>query len=109
MASPLGRPSNRIPTADLRLPTPEKTTDPIYQMPEYRAWRESVIQRAGGRCEATTRDGRRCGRAQPRHRMFADHKHELRDGGALFDVDNGACLCGSHHTAKTAAARAARR
>jgi hypothetical protein len=41
--------------------------------------------------------------------MFADHVVEVKDGGALYDVANGKCLCGSHHSAKTAQARAARR
>ena len=40
--------------------------------------------------------------------MFADHRVELRDGGAALDPDNGQCLCGSCHTRKTLAARSAR-
>jgi hypothetical protein len=40
--------------------------------------------------------------------MFADHIVELKDGGAAFDVANGQCLCGSHHTLKTNAERARR-
>lgn len=85
-----------------------KETLPLYQTPEYRIWRETVIARAGGRCEEIV-DGKRCWKAAPRHRMFADHKVEVRDGGALFDPENGRCLCGAHHTAKTAKARAERR
>lgn len=85
-----------------------KVARPIYQTPEYRAWREAVIERAGGRCEAIE-NGQRCAKAAPLHRMFADHRIEVRDGGALHDVTNGQCLCGAHHTAKTAAARSARR
>jgi len=81
---------------------------PLYHAPEYRVWRETVIARAGGRCEEIV-DGKRCWKAAPRHRMFADHKVEVRDGGALFDPENGRCLCGAHHTAKTAKARAERR
>ena len=91
-----------------RVKAPPKVAEDIYSTPEYLAWRETVIGRAGGRCEAVD-DGRRCWKARPRFRMFADHKVELRDGGAPFDPDNGQCLCGAHHTAKTAAARAARR
>lgn len=98
-----------IPSIDFRrIPAPAKEALPIYQTPEYRAWREAVIARAGRRCEAVDR-GRRCPKAEPLHRMFADHKQELRDGGDPFDIDNGECLCGGHHTAKTARARAARR
>ena len=77
---------------------------PYYLSTEHRQWRALVIKRAHGRCEAVD-DGRRCTQAAPRHRMFADHIHEIRDGGALLDPDNGACLCGKHHTLKTAAAR----
>ena len=91
-----------------RVATLPKEALPVYQTPEYRIWRETVIARAGGRCEAIV-DGKRCVKAAPRHRMFADHKVEVRDGGALFDPENGRCLCGAHHTAKTAKARAERR
>lgn len=91
-----------------RVPTLPKVADPIYHTPEYRIWREAVIAGADRRCQAVE-DGRRCWRAEPRYRMFADHRIEVRDGGALHDVGNGQCLCGSHHTSKTAAARARRR
>jgi nitrite reductase/ring-hydroxylating ferredoxin subunit len=91
-----------------RVKAPPKTVLPVYQTAEYRIWREAVIARAGGRCEAVD-NGKRCWKAQPRNRMFADHKVEIRDGGALFDPANGECLCGAHHSAKTAAARADRR
>jgi hypothetical protein len=87
---------------------PTKEVAPLYQTVAYREWRGVVIANAGGQCEATEA-GPRCTKAQPRHRMFADHIVEVRDGGSLFDPGNGQCLCGSHHTAKTAAARAMRR
>jgi 5-methylcytosine-specific restriction protein A len=95
---------------DARAVKPEaKRADPFYLTPEYRAWREVVIARAGRRCEAIDeRTGRRCPKAEPRHRMFADHIKEVRDGGAPYDPTNGRCLCGSHHTRKTAQARADR-
>jgi 5-methylcytosine-specific restriction protein A len=99
----------RVAAADTRrVRAPAKVARQIYSSPEFRVWREAVIARAGRRCEANT-DGQRCTKAEPRHRMFADHKDEVRDGGALYDVANGQCLCGSHHSAKTAKARAARR
>lgn len=109
MAGRLGTMGPRIPTLDTRrvLPPP-KAAKSIYDTPEYKAWREGVIARAGRRCEAVD-GGRRCKKAEPFHRMFADHKTELTDGGSPFDVRNGECLCGGHHTAKTARARAARR
>lgn len=84
-----------------------KKADPFYLTPEYREWREAVISRAGGRCEAVDH-GMRCRKAQPHHRMFADHVHEVSDGGAKYDVANGRCLCGSHHTFKTTKTRADR-
>src|SRR5215475_8186537 len=84
-----------------------KTRDPFYASPEFREWRAKVVARAGGRCEAMTY-GSRCTKAQPAHRLFADHIVEIRDGGAPFDVSNGQCLCGPHHLMKTAQARRAR-
>jgi 5-methylcytosine-specific restriction protein A len=89
-------------TRTTRLPPKQK--DPIYNTPDFQAWRAQVVARAGGQCEAID-NGRRCGRAQPDHRMYADHVVELRDGGALLDLDNGQCLCASHHEIKTIAAR----
>jgi len=105
----LGYMPPRIPTIDTRrVKGPPKQAAAVYDTPEYRAWRTAVIARAGGRCEAI-QNGRRCTKAAPGHRMFADHKREISDGGAKFDPQNGECLCGSHHSAKTARARAARR
>lgn len=93
---------SRLRTADLSCArVPAKTADPLYATPEYKLWREAVIARADGRCQA-----RGCGRRE--RRMFADHVVEVKDGGARFDPANGQCLCGSHHTAKTAAERAKR-
>jgi 5-methylcytosine-specific restriction enzyme A len=84
-----------------------KTRDAIYKSPEFIEWRRLVIARAGSRCEA--RDGgKRCGKAAPYHRMFADHVREIQDGGLPFDPANGQCLCGSHHTVKTLRERARR-
>ena len=80
-----------------------KTRDPFYATPEFRAWRAKVIARAGGRCEVVTY-GYRCTKAQPAHRMFADHIVEIKDGGAPLDPNNGQCLCGPHHLIKTAQA-----
>jgi 5-methylcytosine-specific restriction protein A len=93
---------------DTRVVKPEaKKAEPFYLTPEYRAWRAIVIKRAGGRCEEVEH-GQRCRKAEPKHRMFADHVTERRDGGASYDPANGRCLCGRHHSLKTAAARAAR-
>jgi len=91
-----------------RVATPPKVADDIFSTAEYAEWREAVIARGGRRCEAID-NGKRCWKREPGARMFADHIIERRDGGAPFDPMNGQCLCGSHHTAKTAVARAARR
>jgi len=99
----------RLATAGARrVATPPKVAADLYHAPEYRAWREAVIVRAGRRCEAIE-GGKRCWKREPHNRMFADHKVEIRDGGSRFDLDNGQCLCGGHHTAKTAQERAKRR
>jgi 5-methylcytosine-specific restriction protein A len=97
-----------IKTIDTRtVPLGPKRVDPFYLSAGYRTWRETVIARAGARCEAVEH-GVRCPKAEPHHRMFADHKHERRDGGDPFDPANGMCLCGKHHSLKTAQARAGR-
>ena len=80
---------------------PAKEVSPIYVTTEYRHWRDAVIRRAGGACQWPG-----CGRSEGR--MFADHIKELRDGGDPFDPANGQCLCGAHHTHKTAVERARR-
>ena len=91
----------RLAVADLRRAKPApKTADPIYHTAAHREWREAVIARAGGRCQWPG-----CGRAE--RRMYADHIVELRDGGD-WSLVNGQCLCGRHHSLKTAARRAAR-
>jgi len=77
-----------------------KQKAPIYNSKQFLAWRAQVIAKAGGRCEAVD-NGRRCQRGHPDHRVYADHRVELKDGGAPFDVRNGQCLCASHHVQKT--------
>lgn len=84
-----------------RLTVPPKAADPHYATPEHAAWRREVIRRSGGVCQWP-------GCAKPAGRLFADHIVELRDGGAATDLANGQALCGAHHSAKTAGARAKR-
>jgi 5-methylcytosine-specific restriction enzyme A len=96
--------------ADLRTAPPApKRADLELLTPEHRAWRKLVITRAGGRCE-WIEDGRRCKRCEADGvTLFADHKIERRDGGAMLDdPHNGMALCGKHHTEKTVRARARR-
>jgi hypothetical protein len=83
------------------IPPPPKIKDPVYDTPQFRVWRAHVVQRAGARCEALDAYGLRCTRAYPEYRMYADHVKELRDGGSLLDLNNGQCLCRSHHEYKT--------
>ncbi|TPN34783.1 HNH endonuclease signature motif containing protein [Mesorhizobium sp. B1-1-6] len=92
---------------DMRTAMPAaKKADAELLTPQHRAWRDQVLRRANHRCEAID-DGRRCATSAP-SRLFADHIIERKDGGAPLDVANGQCLCGKHHTLKTAAARAGR-
>jgi hypothetical protein len=86
---------------------PPKVKDEAYTTNQFRAWRAQVVARAGGRCEAVDQ-GHRCTKAMPEHRMYSDHIVELRDGGSLLDLNNGQCLCASHHQIKTVAARTRR-
>jgi 5-methylcytosine-specific restriction protein A len=95
-------------TLDTRTTRPSpRQMDPVYNKPEFQLWRARVVERAGYRCEAVD-NGDRCSKAQPEHRVYADHIIELRDGGQPFDLNNGQCLCASHHEKKTVAARARR-
>jgi 5-methylcytosine-specific restriction protein A len=98
--------TNRIATLDTRTakPPPTGSSDPFYQSPTYRAWRDTVVARAGGYCQDP-----QCKTPNRRpSRLFADHVIELKDGGAPLDLANGLALCGSCHTRKTAKARADR-
>ncbi len=93
----------RVGTARTQVRPMPKQADPHYATPEHKAWSAAVFKRAGGRCQAPG-----CTKAWPEHRMFADHIAERSDGGADFDPSNGQLLCGAHHSAKTARARAVR-
>lgn len=97
----------RVTTLDTRTVRPRpKQTDAHYLTPEHRAWREAVCDRAGWRCEWIDEKGQRCTKAAPHHRMFADHRKERQDApDAELDPANGWCLCGAHHSLKTARER----
>ena len=97
----------RLRTIDTRtVKPPPNSADAELQTPEHKAWALQVKRRAGWRCEWID-NGQRCAVAAPA-RLFADHINERRDGGARLDPKNGRCLCGRHHSLKTAAARARR-
>ncbi|MEP9389640.1 HNH endonuclease [Mesorhizobium sp. KR9-304] len=86
-----------------------KRADPFYLTPEWRALMDAIIvERFGSRAHARCED-RQCQYPHRRGiRVFGDHIIEIKDGGALLDRRNIKCVCGSCHTRKTAAARAAR-
>lgn len=86
-------------TTSARLPP--KTAAPFYLSAEWRTLMTRLIAERGRRCEA-----KGCGRQGCR--IFGDHIIELKDGGAPLDPANIRLLCGSCHSAKTAAARAQR-
>jgi 5-methylcytosine-specific restriction protein A len=93
---------------DSRAIKPEpKAAEPFYLTKDYRRWRAAVVARAGRQCQWLD-GGRRCRRAEPEHRMFADHIVEIRDGGEPYSLANAQCLCSSHHVRKTMAERAKR-
>ena len=76
-----------------------KPTLDFYGSAEWKALRKAVIAERGKRCQRCSKQG---------GRVYLDHVVELRDGGAKLDRANVQVLCASCHTAKTAAARAAR-
>lgn len=75
----------------------------FYHSAPYRRWRDAVKARAGHRCEAIE-DGKRCVIRTP-DRLYADHIHEIEDGGDRYDMQNGQCLCHAHHEQKKALMR----
>lgn len=95
--------------ADTKVLKPKpKVADEVYRTMGYVRWRDAVVRRAGGRCQAMDGRGMRCAKHEPIDRMYADHIQEVSDGGAPYDVTNGQCLCSSHHALKTLQARAYR-
>lgn len=76
-----------------------KQTQTIYLSLEWRGLMSRLRAQRGRRCEACGRTG--C-------RIFGDHIHELKDGGAALDPGNVRLLCGPCHSTKTARVRAVR-
>lgn len=77
--------------------TLSKRTEPFYGTKEWKTFVADLVLRRGYHCEdpACNLNG-----GEP-SRLFADHIHELQDGGAQFDPDNIMLRCGSCHTRKT--------
>lgn len=91
---------HRIAPRDTRTCQPgPKITASHYGTEAHKQWARDVVRRAGSACEACGIRGKR---------LFADHVIELRDGGSPTDLSNGKAMCGSCHTKKTLATRAAR-
>lgn len=68
----------------------------FYATQAYRNWRDEVIANAGGRCEEIE-GGQRCERIHQHEPMFAVHIIKPEDGGSLYDIANGICLCYRHY------------
>lgn len=89
----------------MKLRAPAKVAAPFYHSREWRELIERIAAQRGRRCEDPAHDPSR-----PRDgiRVFGDHIRELADGGAPLDPRNILLRCGSCHSKKTAATRAAR-
>ncbi|MBF0889631.1 HNH endonuclease signature motif containing protein [Gluconobacter cadivus] len=87
-------------TVDTRIAKPPpKRADSFYLSAPWRTLMASLLKSRGRICQECGRTG--C-------RIFGDHRHELKDGGAPLDPGNIVLLCGSCHSRKTAQVRAAR-
>lgn len=95
----------RVGTLDTRTARPVvKTADPFYLSREWRRLMSVLVATRGRRCQ----DPACLSPQRTGIRVFGDHVVELADGGAPLDPSNILLRCGSCHTRKTAAARAAR-
>lgn len=84
---------------DARIARPlPKETLPFYRSPEWRSFMAGIIAVRGRRCEEPGCGAKGC-------RIYGDHIHELKDGGAPFDEQNIMLRCGACHNRKTAAER----
>lgn len=95
--------------------TVKKRTNTFYNTPAWKSLVARLIATRGRRCETKTTvadSWEGCGREEDESgraiRIFGDHIVEIQDGGAALDENNVQLLCGSCHSAKTAAARAKR-
>jgi 5-methylcytosine-specific restriction enzyme A len=77
----------------------KKRADDFYGSMPWRNLMKALISQRGRRCEECGKTG---------SRIYGDHIHELKDGGAPLDPRNIRLLCPSHHTSKTLATRALR-
>ncbi len=97
------------PSIRAKVSQPLKRAEAFYLSPQWRAFMDAlVIERFGSRAEARCEDPECLYPERRGIRIFGDHIHERKDGGAPLDKRNVLCRCGSCHTRKTAAERARR-
>jgi hypothetical protein len=90
--------SGRLGALPAKVGAAPKVAESFYQSREWRSLVAQIKRERGAFCQ-------RCGSAI---RLIADHIVERKDGGADLDPRNIELLCGKHHAAKTAQARARR-
>jgi hypothetical protein len=81
---------SRVPASAQRLTPRPKEVDAFYVSKEWRELVREIIRHRGRRCEAPSCETPRRGLGQ---RIYADHRHEIRDGGAPLDPNNIQLLC----------------
>jgi hypothetical protein len=89
----------RVPAVAARLSRPPKTADAFYLSPEWRAQVRGLIATRGRRCEDPQCTTPNRGADQ---KLYGDHIHELKDGGAPLDAGNVMLRCAPCHGRKTA-------
>jgi hypothetical protein len=96
--SPLTTLRPRVPAVAARLTKRPKLTDAFYSSPEWRALVRDQIAVRGRRCEDPRCEAPDVGAVK----LYGDHIHELKDGGAPFDPGNVMLRCAPCHGRKTA-------
>jgi 5-methylcytosine-specific restriction enzyme A len=100
----------RVATLDTRtaLP-PDKCAEPFYLSQAWRVFVRGLIEERFGGAALGHCEDRACRHPQRQGiRLFGDHIHELKDGGAPLEGANILFRCGACHTRKSNEARAAR-
>jgi hypothetical protein len=92
---------HRVPPAAARLPRRPKVADQFYLSPEWRALVRGLVAVRGRRCEDPLCDAPNVSADQ---KLYGDHIHELKDGGAPLDAGNVMLRCAPCHGRKTAQA-----
>jgi 5-methylcytosine-specific restriction protein A len=87
----------------VKVKAPEKRAASFYLSPEWRSFMDAlIVQRFGSRQHARCEDQACLHPTRRGIRIFGDHIHELKDGGAALNARNILCRCGSCHSRKTA-------